>query len=105
MSLVQTIQSGVDVWTYADLVGYILDTHAVKATGLNLRHAREAVRRAYRDFPQRHSWNYYYRQRVLQTVASYGTGTISYTNSTRTVTLTGGTFPSWANYGRIVIDS
>lgn len=108
MTLYQTIQSGLDVWTYSDLVAYVLDTHAVDRTGLNLRHAREAVRRAYRDLPVRHSWNYYYRQRVLQTSADYATGTVAYVHTggtyERQLTLASGTWPSWAAYGRVVID-
>jgi pilus assembly protein CpaC len=37
------------------------------------------------------------------TNAPYSTGTIAYTQATRTVTLTGGTWPSWAQYGVLVI--
>lgn len=102
------INSGTDLWTYGELVAYTLDTHAVDATGLNLRHAREAVRRAYRDLANDHSWNYYYRQMVMQTVADYATGTIDYDHTggtyERQLTLAGGTWPSWAAYGRVVID-
>ncbi len=102
------LQTGTDVWTYGDLVNYILDAHALDRSGLNLRHAREAVRRAYRDLPIRHSWNYYYRQMVMQTVADYDTGTVAfdYTGGAneRQLTLSGGTWPDWAAYGRVVID-
>jgi hypothetical protein len=102
------IQSNVDVWTYADSVGYVLDAHALDRTPLNERHARSAVRRAYSDLPKMHSWNYYYRQRLLQTVADYSTGTVvfDYTGGAyeRMLTLTDGTWPSWAAYGRVIID-
>src|SRR6476620_11922197 len=103
------IQSQTDVWTYGELVNYVLDSHAVDRSGLNLRHAREAVRRAYRDLPIRHTWNYYYRQMILQTVADYSTGTVDfdYTGGAneRQLTLATGTWPSWAAYGRVIIDT
>lgn len=103
------IQSGTDLTTYADMVQYICDAHQVERTGLNERHARAAVRFAYRDLPARHQWNYYYRQRLLQTSASYATGTIDfdYTGGAneRQLTLASGTWPSWAAYGRVIIDS
>jgi hypothetical protein len=102
------VQSGTEIWTYADAVDALCDAHAVLRTGLNERHARSSVRFAYRDFPLRHPWSYYYRQRVLQTVASYSTGTVVYDNSggsnERMLTLTTGTWPTWAEYGRVVID-
>ena len=103
------IQANTDLYTYSDMVQYVCDAHAVDRTGLNERHARSAVRYAYRDLPARHQWNYYYRQQLLQTVASYSTGTVTfdYTGGTaeRQLTLTTGTWPSWAAYGRIVIDN
>lgn len=103
------LQTNTDIATFADAVEYLLDFHEIDRTGLNQRRARAAILRAYRDLPNHHSWNYYYRQRILQTVASYSTGTIAYDHtggaSERLVTLTSGTWPSWAAFGRIIIDS
>jgi hypothetical protein len=102
------LQSGIQAWTYADAVQYLLDAHGVDGSGMNRRHARAAVQKAYRELPSKHSWNYFTRQRLLQTVASYDTGTIAFDftggASERLVTLTTGTWPSWAAYGRIIID-
>lgn len=102
------IQANTDVWTYSDSVQYVLDAHALERTPLNERHARSAVRRAYSDLPKKHEWSYYYRQRILQTVADYSTGTVvhDHTGGTyeRELTLTTGTWPSWAAYGRVIID-
>lgn len=102
------IQASTDLLTYSDCVQYVCDAHAVDRTGLNERHARSAVRYAYRELPARHTWNYYYRQRILQTVAEYATGTVEFDytggSSERLITLTSGTFPYWAAYGRIIID-
>lgn len=101
------LQSGLQIFTYADAVQWLLDTHGVDGTGMNRRHARAAVQKVYRELPTKHSWNYYVRQRLLQTVASYDTGTITYDHtggvSERLVT-TAGTWPSWAAFGRIIID-
>lgn len=103
------INSGTDLWTYADLVQYVVDSHALERTGLNERHARAAVRKAYRDLANFNEWNYYYRQRLIRTVAEYSTGTVEfdYTGGAneRMLTLTTGTWPSWAAYGRVIIDS
>jgi hypothetical protein len=102
------IQSGTQLYTYSDAVQYICDAHAVDRTGLNERHARAAIQFAYRDLPSRHEWTYLYRQRLIQTVASYSTGTVEfdYTGGAneRMLTLTTGTWPSWATYGRVIID-
>lgn len=104
------IQSQQECWTFADLVTYLLDAHGLEERGgLNERHARAAVRYAYRNIAARHAWNYYSRQRLLQTVAEYTTGTVAYDHTggtyERELTLTTGTWPSWAGYGRVIIDS
>lgn len=103
------INAAQDVWTFRDGVDYLLDTHEIDRTGLNERRARMALLKAYRDLPSRAAWNYYARQRILQTVASYSTGTIAfdYTGGAaeRLVTLSSGTFPTWAAFGKIIIDS
>lgn len=103
-----TIQSGAEVVTYADVVQYVLDAYGLDRSGLNERHARNATRFAYRDLARCHSWSYYYRQRLLQTVADVSDGTIEFDftggSSERLITLTSSTFPSWAAYGRIIID-
>lgn len=64
---------------------------------------RRAVEEAYRELPQLNSWSYYRRDAVINTVASQTTGSIAYTHSTRTVTLTDATFPTDAAAYRIII--
>ena len=103
-----TINSGVTVWTFQDITEAVLDSHDVDRNGMNERRARAAVLQAYRDLPQRHTWSYYYRQRLLQTVAQYTTGTVAYTHTGGAyelmLTLTTGTWPAWAAFGHVVID-
>lgn len=65
---------------------------------------RMAIRSAMRLVSAEHSWPYYADYLHLNTQETYTTGTITYTASTRTVTLAGGTWPSWAAYGSLIID-
>jgi hypothetical protein len=103
------IQQGTDIWTYKDAVEYVLDTHEVGRTGLNERRARWAVRKAYNDLATKYDWSYFYRQRLLQTSASYSTGTVDfdYTGGTNELqlTLASGTWPTWAAFGRVIISN
>jgi hypothetical protein len=102
-----TIQEGEVVFTFADAVEATLDAFDLERTPLGERRARASVLQAYRDLPSRHSFRYYTRRRLLQTVASYSTGTVvfDYTGGANELelTLTGGTWPSWAQYGRVII--
>lgn len=64
---------------------------------------RRAVEEAYRDLPLQAYWSYYRRREVINTVPSQSDGTVAYTHSTRTVTLSGSTFPSGAENYRLII--
>jgi len=64
---------------------------------------RAAVASAYADIGTMHRWSYLGRRTQINTVAFQSTGTIAYTSSTRTLTLTGATWPSWAAYGSVAI--
>lgn len=66
---------------------------------------RAAIRQAMRMVSAEHAWPYYQDYLHLATVESETTGTIAYVASTRTVTLTGGTWPSWAAQGVVIIDT
>lgn len=99
----------VELLTYDDCVQHLTDVFdAVLANTVKLgRLARIAIDSVYRDLPYKYNWRYYQRRATFETVASYSTGTVSfdYTGgaSERLVTLTTGTFPSWARFGRIII--
>lgn len=102
------LQTDTLVYTFQDVVEHLLDLHEIDRTPLNQRNARRAVLSAYRDFPNKHPWSYFYRQRLIQTAASYSTGTVAYDHTggahERLLTLTTGTWPTWAYYGRVIID-
>lgn len=60
----------------------------------------EAVRRIAADVPSAR----YDRSSSIAINGSYETGTIAITNGSATLTLTGGTWPSWAASGEVMID-
>lgn len=64
--------------------------------------------KAYRDLPSRHQFSYLTRRRLMQTVASQNSSTVTYDSTggtyERMLTIAAGTWPSWAAYGRVVID-
>lgn len=91
--------------TYRDSVDHAVDFLGGSPDEKSQRAIRSAIQSAYRDLIQKRSWSYYYAHYRFQLVAPYSTGTIAYTSSTRTVTLTGGTWPTWAIYGHLLIDN
>lgn len=97
-----------ELWTYQDTVEHLLDVFDLDRTNRNLRLARSSILNTYRDMPNRCRWAYYDRQYILKTVASQTTGTIEFDytggSSELLVTLTGATWPSWAEYGRLIIN-
>lgn len=95
--------------TFQDLVEDLLDSHEITRTELNTRNARRAILEAYRWLSNAADWTCYRQRIVIQTVASYSTGTVVYDHTggsyERMLTLTTGTWPSWSAFGRVVIDS
>ncbi|MAH50427.1 hypothetical protein CMI37_31690 [Candidatus Pacearchaeota archaeon] len=95
----------IQLYTYEDAVDHLRTVFDCDTTGREDKQVKHAIQRAYRDIPFRHRWNYYERRHSLRTEASQDTGSIAYTHSTRTVTLTGATFPTNAKYYRIYLAS
>lgn len=96
------------MWTYQDMVERLLDSFDLrKKTDRDNRLAREAVLNAYREMPtcKMGGWEYYKRDWSFHTEASYSTGTVAYTASTRVLTLTSGTWPANAAFGIVTIDN
>jgi hypothetical protein len=65
---------------------------------------RRASRQALRKVSSEHVWPFYHDYYHLITSEPYDTGTLTYTASTRVATLSGGTFPSWAASGVLIVD-
>lgn len=93
-----------DYLTFDDAVQHLAMLHNIPLEGRTLGVSRQAVLDAYRRIPSMHDWNYYRRMQLIHIPEPYSTGTVTYENSSRTLTLTGGTFPNDVIDGRITID-
>ena len=93
--------------TFQDAVNHCLDFVGGDASAQAMRHARSASQDALRELHTATNWSYLYTFARLITSAPYSTGTIDYDHTgganERQVTLTGGTWPTWAAFGTIVI--
>lgn len=94
------------IWTVQDAVEHLLDRFGVPRS--EPRHRRVAFRSvvtALREVCVGYPWRYFDRRLILTTSASYSTGTVAYVHSARSLTITDGTWPSWARYGRVILNS
>lgn len=96
--------------TYYDVVDHLMDFLGSSASGTRDRgECRRAVLEALREIVNLHRWSYYHQIGRVNTVASYETGTVEYDHTggvyERQLTLTGGTWPTWAQNGTVIIDS
>jgi len=90
-----SLTSNVPYLTVWDAIDYTLDqVVAADYSPRSRRLAWDAVLEAYAEIPARRDWRYYFRTFTLVTVANQTSGTIAYTASSRTVTLTSATWPS-----------
>lgn len=93
------------LYTFRDAVEHLMLAFDVDAASKHSRYGRAAVLEAYRAFPDEHRWNWLERRAQIATVASQNEGSVEYTASTRTVTLTGANWPSDARFMSIQINS
>lgn len=96
--------------TYHDVVEHLLDFLGSSATTSRDRgECRRATLEALREIVNLHRWSYYHQIGRLNTVATYETGTVEYDHTggvyERQLTLTTGTWPTWAQNGTVVIAS
>lgn len=95
--------------TYADLIDHALAYTGTDATTSATANYRRAVLNAYRVVATRHTWSYYWDIARINTAAAYTTGTVVYDLTgglyERMLTLTDGTWPSWAAYGYVIINN
>src|ERR1035437_9617211 len=89
------------------LLDYLGSTSSTDSS--TLRDCKQSCIEALRDLTQSHDWSYLYAHGRIVTSASYITGTIQYQGSGGTypyqVTLTGGTWPTWAALGTLRVDN
>lgn len=93
--------------TYHDLTEHVLATASEEASGRSVKAVRRAVRDAYVDLLKCHNWTRLRRRALLTTNGPYSTGNLSFDltggASERLVTLSGGTWPSWAGKGVLIV--
>lgn len=93
--------------TYKELLDLCLDYMGAETTPEGLRYARQAVQSAMIGVQNQRRWTYYYNQLRITTNAMQTTGTVAYDHTggayERMLTLTGGTWPTWATFGSVVI--
>lgn len=94
--------------TYQDLLDHALAYAATDATGAATRQHRAAAQAAYNALAIRHGWNYYWTLGRINTDAPYSTGTVEFDltggATERRLTLTGGTWPTWAALGYVSLN-
>src|ERR1700736_1633074 len=90
-----------------DLIEYLQDFEGANPSQELYRAAKRSIQAALRDMVNAFNWSYLYQHGRVYTHGHYTTGTIQVQVSSGTyanqVTLTGGTFPSWTQYGCIRI--
>ncbi len=99
-------ETGVVVASYSSLlerVGHFLFGIRTGYTSDQTSDIEECIKDGLRDVYAAYSWSFFRPIEEITTVAPYSTGTI--TVASGVVTLTGGTFPSWAAVGVLKLDS
>lgn len=97
------------LYTYKDAVDHLQDWSGGSPDSITRGDARKACLEALREVLAERRWTFYYALGRLVTVAAYSTGTVAYDHtggaSERMVTLSSGTWPSWARFGTLLISN
>jgi hypothetical protein len=83
--------------TYANLVQYLIVSSFGGPQDAEQKDIKQAVIRSYDELTTMRDWSYYHVHGRIILQSPYSTGTV--TSSGTTVTLTGGTWPTWAATG------
>jgi hypothetical protein len=97
--------AGANVFLFSDAVDNVVDYLGGATQDPEQRIVRRSIYNAYNRIFAERSWAHLYKHTRIQLNPLYNTGTVAYSQSSLTVTLTGGSFPSWAANGRIRINS
>lgn len=96
-----------ELMTFQDLLDHLVGYRHGGTDDNTHRDIKRACLSAYDDIQLRFNWRYYEREAQVTVNALYSTGTIAFDytggSSERLVTLSSGTFPTWAYFGRIKI--
>lgn len=94
---------------YVDLVDAVVAYSGANPNTQNIQSANRAAMQAYLSLVKVHDWSFYKRNFSIPTSAPYITGTVQYLQTggatcERQLTLTGGTWPTWAAYGYVQVN-
>lgn len=94
--------------TYSDIVLHLQAYLGDRNATLSKAYCKRAAADALREIANIHSWSYYRQLGRFTTAASYSTGTVVYDHTggafERMLTLSGGTWPEWIQYGVVKIN-
>lgn len=93
------------MFTFQDSVDTLLDFLGAENSEQARRDAVDATIDSHRELAHVHQWSYLTRSCPITIVGAYRDGTIEYDNFTNEVTLTGGSWPDWALYANLIIDT
>ena len=93
----------IQMTTYGDAVEHLIAYAGGDAQAKTVSNCQRAVVTAYREFNASFRWSYLWQKGRISLSAPYSTGTITYTHSTRALTLASGTWPTWAEFGTVII--
>ena len=93
--------------TFRDCIEHLIDVCNLDGKDVDgvSRKLRRSVREACNKLPAMYDWEFLRLTGMFTTSIPYTTGTVAYVLATRLLTLTGGTWPSDAQFGDIVIDN
>ena len=101
--------SDVMALTYKDALDWLIDVSGGDTSGRTKKLALRAIHSSRRIIASYRDWSYFNAVLSVSTQAPYSTGTISYDHTggayERQLTLSGGTWPSWAERGTVVISN
>lgn len=96
------------IYTYQDALNHGFDYLGGRGDK-DRQDSLRAVQAAYSELSNLRRWHFYTDQFRITTVANYSTGTVEYRHTgganERMLTLTTGTWPTWAAYGTVIISN
>jgi len=98
----------VELITWNDLIEHVTDFMGAQPSGEARRDAKRATLHGLRDIANCYNWAYYYSRGRINMNEPYSTGTVEYDHTggahERMLTLTDGTWPTWAALGYVNIN-
>lgn len=92
--------------TYMDQYDKLMDHFQLsKKTGQVVRNALRSVPDGFLRLMNEHDWMSMRREMIIHTSPDYNTGTVEFDLASRTVTLTDGVFPAWADMAYIRLEN